>query len=79
MKHKGECMANSDTCFGYSKSGHKIRECPATGRKGKYFCQVGQSNFSCTLVGHLTQKDSTSSTTSRQHQNCLYALQTRLD
>lgn len=49
--HKGEGIANKDASFGFGKSGHQIRKCPAAGQKGKDFCQVGQYSLSIALVG----------------------------
>ncbi|KAH0664080.1 hypothetical protein KY284_029011 [Solanum tuberosum] len=60
-KHEGKCLASTDGCFSYGKSGHKMRDCPMLAAKGREGKQA-----TCSGAGSNAAK-----------QNHFYALQTR--
>ncbi|KAF3620109.1 hypothetical protein FXO37_33401 [Capsicum annuum] len=77
--HLGVCRSGSDVCFRYGKLGHRKWECRVMVHSGKYLCQQGQSNRSVAQSGCPNQQGATSSATTGQCPNRLYALQSRED
>ncbi|KAF3632101.1 hypothetical protein FXO38_26286 [Capsicum annuum] len=71
-KQNKKARIGSDVYFGYGKPGHRVRDCPQSSYQH-------QQNRSTAQTGRPNQQGATSSATSGQHPNRLYAFQSQQD